>query len=445
MYALEHLLEERSLDIQIDLYERLPVPWGLVRFGVAPDHPEKKLVADRLFNYFLGHRNVRFFGNVTVGKDVSHSELAEWYDGVIYSVGANSDIHMGVEGEDLKGSWAAREFVAWYNGHPDFSGLDFDLSCKRAVIVGNGNVALDVARILTMPIEDLKKTDTADYAIEALSNSNIEEVVILGRRGHLQGAYNNPELEELAHLEDVKVSVESDGFLPTGNDSDPAFSASSWEARRKVKMLEQLVQNSPADPRKHIVFKFLASPIELQGSDSVEQIVVGHNKLEADDQGNLKAKATDQRSSLETGLVLRAIGYRGNAFPGLPYDEQRGVIENIDGRVTDNSVPLKGTYVTGWIKRGPQGIIGSNKQCADVTVKCLIEDGKNGVLETANTLSADAVTSKLAERNIKTVSEQGWRKIDHFERSAGLAHQQPRRKLYDVNKMLDIATGEATA
>lgn len=441
IYALQHLLEERDLDVEIDLYERLPVPWGLVRYGVAPDHPEKKSIAERLFSYFLGHSNVRFFGGVEIGKDIQHQELAEWYDGVIYAVGANSDTSMGIPGEQLPGSWAAREFVAWYNGHPDCSNLDFDLSCKTAVIVGNGNVALDVARILTMPIEDLKKTDTADYAIEALSNSKIEEVVILGRRGHWQGAYNNPELEELAHLDGVNVSVESDGFSAAGNDADSAFAESSWEARRKVKMLEQLVQNSPKNVRKHIIFKFLASPIELQGGDKVEQMVIGHNKLEADSQGKLKANATGEKSDLDAGLVLRAIGYRGKPFPGLPYDERRGVIENNAGRVTDSGTLVSGTYVTGWIKRGPQGIIGSNKQCAQETVNAFLCDVREGRLEHSTTLGYQAVEEELQSRKLKTVSEVGWRKIDHYEQTQGQALERPRLKLHDVSKMLSIASG----
>lgn len=443
MYALQHLLEERDLEVEIDLYERLPVPWGLVRYGVAPDHPEKKMVADRLFSYFLGHPNVRFFGGVEIGKDIQHAELADWYDGVIYAVGANSDIAMGISGEDMTGSWAAREFVAWYNGHPDFSDLDFDLSCQRAVIVGNGNVAIDVARILTMPIEDLKKTDTADYAIEALANSNIQEVVILGRRGHWQGAYNNPELEELAYLNDVKVSVESDDFLVSGNNADPAFATASWEARRKVKMLEQLVKKSPTNARKHIVFKFLASPIALQGNNQgnnkVEQIIVGHNKLEIDKQGNHKAVATDQRSTLDAGLVLRAIGYRGAAFSGLPYDARRGVIENTNGRVSDNGKPLIATYVTGWIKRGPQGIIGSNKQCAQETVNEFLADVDAGRINRDNTLDHQAVAEQLSNRGLNTISEKGWRKIDHYERTKGQALSRPRLKLHDVGKMLSIA------
>ena len=438
MYALEHLLEERDLNVEVDLYERLPVPWGLVRYGVAPDHPEKKLVADRLFNYFIGRHNVRFFGNVEVGKDVRPAELAEWYDGVIYAVGANSDTQMGIPGEELPGSWAAREFVAWYNGHPDFRDLDFDLSSKRAVIVGNGNVALDVARILTLPIDELKKTDIADYAIEKLANSNIEEVVILGRRGHFQGAFNNPELEELEYLEDVDVIVEADDFP---SNSDVMLDDADWETRRKVKTLQRLVARRPQDAKKRIVFRFLSSPVELTGNGKVEQLLVIRNHLEHDENGMLKARPTEEESLIDAGLVLRAIGYRGYPLPGLPFDERRGVIANTDGRIIDNGEVMPGAYVTGWIKRGPRGIIGTNKQCACETVACFLSDLSAGTVDVNSTLSADAVSTKLAERNPAIVTERGWRNIDRAEREAGRQQERPRVKFSQVDEMLRVANG----
>lgn len=437
MYTLQHLLEERDLNIEVDLYERLPVPWGLVRYGVAPDHPEKKRVADRLFNYYIGHPNVCFYGNVEIGKDIRHAELAEWYDGVIYAIGANSDTPMGIPGEELAGSWAAREFVAWYNGHPDFSDLQFDLSCKRAVIVGNGNVALDVARILTMPLDQLRKTDIADYALETLAESNIEEVVILGRRGHFQGAFNNPELEELEHLEGVSVSVEAEDF-PASNDL--VLDDADWETRRKVKTLERLVKRQQPHASKNIRFRFLSSPIELTGNGKVEQLLVIRNHLEHDENGNLKARPTEEESLIDAGLVLRAIGYRGNPFPGLPFDERRAVIKNDCGRVSDKNGAMPGVYVTGWIKRGPRGIIGTNKQCAQETVNGLLADVKAGCLEHNNTLSYEAVAELLDKRGLNIVTEKGWRKIDHFERTEGQAIARPRLKLHDISKMLSIAS-----
>ena len=437
MYALEHLQAADHLDVEVDLFDRLPVPWGLVRYGVAPDHPEKKLIGDRLFNYFLGRHNVRFFGNVEVGKDIQHAELAEWYDGVIYAVGAGADTPMGIPGEDLSGSWAAREFVAWYNGHPDFSDLKIDLAVRRAVIVGNGNVALDVARILTLPIEELERTDIADYAIEALAESSIEEIVILGRRGSLQGAFNNPELEELEHLEGVAVSVEADD-LPAA--SDVTLEDADWHTRRKIKTLRRLVQREHSHIRKRIVFRFQSSPTELSGEGKVEQVRVVRNQLENDENGNVKARATDEESLIEAGLVFRAIGYRGVPVVGLPFDEQRGVVENECGRVSKNGESIPGVYVTGWIKRGSQGIIGTNKQCAGETVGCFLTDLADGKINQDGTLSADEISAKLDERNLTTVSEQGWRKIDLAEREEGRKLGRPRVKFYEVDKMLEQAT-----
>lgn len=438
MYALEHLLEERGLEVEVDLFERLPVPWGLVRYGVAPDHPEKKLVADRLFSYFIARHNVRFFGNVEIGKDICHAELAKWYDAVIYAVGANSDIQMGISGEALRGSWAAREFVAWYNGHPDFADLDFDLSSKRAVIVGNGNVALDVARILTMPIEALEKTDIADYALAVLRQSNIEEVVILGRRGHFQGAFNNPELEELEYLDDVDVIVDSEDF-PNANDL--VLDNADWETRRKVKTLRRLDEHKANNAKKRIVFRFLSSPVELMGDGKVEQLLVIRNRLEHDENGHLKARPTEEESLIDAGLVLRAIGYRGNPFPGLPFNERAGVIGNVNGRIADKGEVLAGAYVTGWIKRGPQGVIGTNKQCADETVACLLEDNSQGKLMAETTLSAEQILTMLAQRQPRYVTEQAWRKIERAERQAGREQQRPRAKICAIDEMLKIAIG----
>ena len=438
MYSLEHLLEKRDLQVEVDVFERLPVPWGLVRFGVAPDHPEKKLVADRLFSYFLGRPNVRFFGNVEIGKDIHTEELADWYDGVIYAVGADSDTQMGIPGEELPGSSAAREFVAWYNGHPDFSDLEYDLSGKRAVIVGNGNVALDVARILTMPLEDLEQTDIADYALAALRESNIEEVVLLGRRGHFQTAFSNPELEELEHLQGVDVTVEADDF-PANNDQ--MLDDTGWETRRKVKTLFRLAERKVDGAKKRIVFRFLSSPVELVGDGKVEKVLVIRNHLELDENGQLKAHPSEEEYPIDTGLVLRAIGYRGHPFPGLPFDEQRGVIDNVDGRVADNGEIMPGSYVTGWIKRGPRGIIGTNKQCAGETVAYLLADIEASNDDIGSALAADKILATVEERNPDYVPLQSWWKIDRSERQAGREQNRPRVKCSNKRQLLLLAHG----
>lgn len=436
MYALEHLLHNKAISVEIDLFERLPVPWGLVRYGVAPDHPEKKLIANRLYNNLISRNNVRFFGNITIGEDIKHEELTQWYDGVIYASGATSDNKMNIPGEDLAGSWSAREFVAWYNGHPDYSQLTFDFSAERAVIVGNGNVALDVARILLLPINELKQTDIAHHAIEALSKSNIKEVVLVGPRGYQNGAYNNPELEELLHLDDVDVQVEDPDFK---NISESDFTQFDWETQRKIITLKQLVKQSTGKASKRIIFKFLASPSKVLGSEKVEQLTFTHNQRTIDATGKQTILATDKESSLDTGLIFRAIGYRGQPFKGLPFDANRNVIENSRGRITDNGEIVKGAYVTGWIKRGPQGVIGTNKQCSGETVSCLLADLTNSPSNISQSTTADWILQEINTRTEDVVSLDGWLKIDRAEKENGAIQQRPRLKLCEVDQMLKVA------
>lgn len=434
MYAAGHLLETRGLVADIDIFERLPNPWGLVRAGVAPDHPEKKSVVDRLFELHLHDPRVRFFGNVEIGADIGHGELAAWYDAIIYAVGASSDTRMDIPGETLPGCWAAREFVGFYNGHPDYVHLDFDLSCERAVIAGNGNVALDVARMLTMPAKTLERTDIAERALDALRRSAIREVVVLGRRGHLQGAFHNPELEELEHLDGVDVRVDGVSLA----DEDDGIPEPDWDVRRKVATLKRLATRPSRPSNKRIVLRFLTSPVELRGSGKVEQAVVVRNRLVRDARGTLTAQATDERSVLSAGLVLRAIGYRGIPLPGLPFDDRRGVIRNIAGRVVDAQGWVPGTYVTGWSKRGCRGIIGSNKKCARETVDCLIEDARNGRLPRAS-VDKEAILALLAKRKPEVVLRRDWIAIDHAERDAGRRADRPRVKMTDVTSMLACA------
>jgi ferredoxin--NADP+ reductase len=417
MYAIQHLLEQTVFDVEIDLLERLPTPWGLVRAGVAPDHPEKKLIADRLFQFFLKRSNVRFFGNVEVGSDISHDELTACYDAVIYAVGASDDKPMAIPGEQLPGSWSARQFVAWYNGHPDARHLQFDFSSPRVVIVGTGNVALDVARMLTLPVEQLARTDIADHALQALQASHVKEVILLGRRGCQQAAFHNPELEELLYLDGVDVQIEADDL------SAPERTDADWDTRRKLATLIRLQARRVASPGKRIVFKFHRSPVAVSGHTQVTGVQV----LKSDGSGSL--------GTIQCGLLLRAIGYRGRALAGLPFDVQTGVVSNVAGRVMDNSGPRTGVYVTGWIKRGPRGVIGSNKQCAAETVGCLLEDARAGKLSRPN---ADALLQVLARRR-QVVSFRGWQRIDRTERQAGGAQKRPRIKQTDIGELLASA------
>lgn len=433
LYAAGQLLEQYDLNVAVDIYERLPTPHGLVRAGVAPDHPDKKLVVDNMFDIFLSHPQVRFFGNVEIGQHITCEQLSDSYHAVIYSVGAASDVKLGIAGEQLAGSWAAREFVAWYNGHPDYSGLEFDFSAKRAVVVGNGNVALDVARILTLSEAELRKTDIADYAIEALAKSNIEEVLILGRRDYFQGAFNNPELEELEHLHDIDVLVD-----PMAADPAQAEMLQNldWPSKRKLATLQRLVDKKLTGAKKRIKLQFLSSPSELLGNDKVEQVRVVKNKLVGSELSALKAQATDQTETVDAGLVLRAIGYRGAPLGSLPFDESKGVIANIDGRVTKEGAVVPATYVTGWIKRGPKGVIGSNKKCARDTVRCLLDDYHQGVLRSP-VIEFDAIETALRKAQPELVTHREWKKIDTTERLAGREQQRPRVKLTQWQQLMN--------
>jgi len=434
LYTIEHLLEQMQVELEVDLYERLPNPWGLVRSAVAPDHPEQKLVIDRHFAHLLEDARVRFLGNVEVGTHVSHVELSLWYDAVVYTIGAAGDVKLGVPGEELPGCLAAREFVGFYNGHPDLAELAIDLRVERAVVVGNGNVALDVARILTASTQELSRTDISDVALDALRGSLIKEVLVLGRRGHHQAAFNNPELEELERLEGVDVLVDERG-LPTedeiAQEADPA-------ARRKLRTLRRFAGRGTTAGNKQIVLRFCESPVRLRGDGRVEAIEVVRNRLESDQHGRLRSFPTDETSVIQTGLVLRAVGYRGVPTSGLPYDEVHGIVPNYEGRVHDEAGnPLPRTYVAGWAKRGCRGIIGSNKKCADGTVRNLLKDLERDGFN-SRAFAADTVLAALGRRT-DVVPKGGWSAIDRSERRQGRQEGRPRVKLTDREALLHAA------
>lgn len=448
MYAAGHLLEgpggtyldgrlQQLVDfpVEVDVYDRLATQWGLVRHGVAPDHPEKKLV-QRVFEDTAARPGFRFYGNVEIGNHVRPTELAQWYDAVIYAHGAAGDSRLGIRGEQLPGCQSARAFVAWYNGHPDHADLEVDLSHERAVVVGNGNVALDVARILTQRVQNLAKTDIAPAALAALSRSRVREVVVLGRRAHFHGAFNNAELEELAHMADVDVVVES-GDLP--GEHEEVLGAMDAPTRRKVNTLQALGRGGSSDASRRIVLRFLSSPIEVVGHDRVEGLLVSRNHLEYDEQGHVSARPTGRQEVLEAGLVLRAVGYFGIPVPGMPFDQERGVIPHRDGRVLDHDEVLPGLYVTGWAKRGPRGIIGTNKKCARDTILSLLEDARAGRLPREGTLDSAALDARVHQRQPQLVDQRSWLSIDDHERRCGRAEGRPRAKFSDHQALLAAA------
>lgn len=442
-YAAGHLLAAKDVAVEVDMYDRLPTPFGLVRAGVAPDHPKIKSVT-RIYEKTAAKEQFRFFGNVHVGRDMSHEDLRRHYHAVVYSFGAETDRQLGIPGEDLPGSWAATEFVAWYNGHPDYRDLEFDLSAERAAIVGNGNVAVDVARMLVLPREELECTDTADHAIEALAESNVREVYILGRRGPAQAAFTNPELRELGELTDADVVVE-----PFELDSHSARSIEGEgdiTPRRNVEILQQLAAREPEGKPKRVILRFLVSPVEIRGDGRVEQLELARNRLEHGGDGGLRAQATDARETLDVGLVFRSIGYRGVPIDGVPFDDWKGTIPNEEGRVIDPAEQraIPGVYVAGWIKRGPSGVIGTNKRDAQETVQHLLADAGEDRLPQPERSARAAVEELVRERAPEHVEYGGWELIDAAEKAAGEPHGRPRVKFTRVSEMLDAA-GKASS
>jgi ferredoxin/flavodoxin---NADP+ reductase len=455
-YAAGHLLKAGAGRVEVDMLERLPTPWGLVRSGVAPDHPKIKSVT-RVYEKTAADPRFRYFGNVTFGVHVSRADLLEHYHAIVYATGSPSDRPLGIPGEDLPGSHAATEFVGWYNGHPDHTDLEFDLvSAGRAVVIGNGNVALDVARMLVLAPAELAPTDTADHALEVLARSRVSEVVVIGRRGPAQAAFTNPELLELGELEDADVIVDEAELERALAVADPAAEADAT-SRRNVEILRSYAARVPSGAAKRIVLRFLLSPAALLPDEhgrlgAVELI---RNELVAAPGGGLRAEASDERETIAAGLAFRAIGYRGVALPGVPFDERSAVIPNAAGRVLDLETggALAGEYVVGWIKRGPSGVIGTNKKDAQETVDQMLADlglsGEgNGSAAPENprhapaTPDADAVDALLRTRQPALITYDGWEMIDRHERELGESSGRPRVKLTRIDELLAVAAAK---
>jgi len=437
-YAAGHLLAGDDPPVAVDMIERLPTPWGLVRLGVAPDHPKLKEVS-RAFEKIAERPGYRFLGNVEVGRDVTHEELTRLYGAVVYAVGAQTDRRLGIPGEDLPGSWSATAFVAWYNGHPDFQGLSFDLSHERAVVVGNGNVALDVARMLSLTREELARTDTTDPAIEAIAGSGISEIVVLGRRGPVQASWTAPELGELGELAGADVLIDPEE-LELDAASAAELEAATPIVRRNMDLLRDFASRAPTGKPRAIRLRFRVSPVALLGESRVEAVEAAKNLLEPDGKGSVRAVATDEHEVLPCGILFRSVGYRGVSLPGAPFDEGSGTIPNVGGRVLDgNGAAIPGVYCAGWIKRGPTGVIGTNKKDATETVDLILEDAQAGLLERgADETEVDAL---LAQRDIDVVTYQGWETIDALERARGAKQGRPRVKLCTWDELLETARG----
>jgi ferredoxin--NADP+ reductase len=413
-YAAGELI--RVGGVQVDLFERLPTPFGLVRAGVAPDHQHTKAVVN-LFDPAFSSPRLGCHLNVEVGRAITHEDLLAHHHAVIYAVGASESRDLGIPGEDLPGSHAAADFVGWYNAHPDHVHHAFDLSAERAVIVGNGNVALDVARILLMDRDELAKTDIALDALDNLSHSMVDEVVIVGRRGPREAAFSVGEFLALGHLPGVDVLVDSDELQPHPDDD--------IETVMKLEIAREFAQRKPKPDNKRIVFRFRTSPVEVVGDGNVEGLRVAHPGGDTE--------------LIGTRTILRSIGYRASRVDGLPFDAAAGVVPSENGRVLgENGQPLPGIYVTGWIKRGPRGVIGTNRSCAEQTVAKLWEDFDAGLLN-RNVADRDALITLLAERGAVRVDWQGWQAIDAAERKRGSEASRPRVKFADPAEMLAVA------
>ena len=439
-YAAEYLQKQKDLTVEIDMYDRLPTPFGLVRGGVAPDHDKIKSVT-KVYDRIATNPKFRFYGNVEFGKDLTHDDLAAHYHAIIYAVGAQTDRSLGIPGENLSGSHAATEFVAWYNGHPDFRALEFDLTQETAVVIGVGNVAMDVARILGRTYNELAATDIADYALEALAKSNVKNIYILGRRGPAQAAFSSPEIRELGEMEAVDMIVAPEDADLDLLSSEEILKENDRTAERNIQVLTRYSTTPPTGKPRQIIMRFLVSPVEIMGTERVEAIKLVKNELYRDNKGSLKARATDETETIPCGLVFRSVGYKGVPLPGVPFDENTAVIPNIEGRVVtaaQNGQRVIGDYVVGWIKRGPSGIIGTNKPDSVATVEKLLEDMRAEKLLTPTSPSRTALESLLKERGVKVVTYADWQMLDALEIERGEALGRPRLKITRISEMLGV-------
>lgn len=434
-YAAGSLLSQKSMNVHVDMFDRLPAPYGLVRYGVAPDHQKIKSVT-KLYDRTAAAPSFRFFGNVNFGSDITREELRQFYDVIIYAVGAQADRKLNIPGEELTNSISATEFVAWYNGHPDYTDLEINLTTDNVIVVGVGNVAIDVARILAKTVEELKSTDIADHALEVLSQSRVKNIFILSRRGPAQVKFTNAEIKELGELLDAEPIVDAAEL-----ELDPLSAqeiATDKEAQRNIEILKEFAAQPPQGKARQIHFRFLVSPVEIidDGTGHVSAVRIERNQLRPTADGYLNAHGTGETFMIPTGLVLRSVGYKGTPLPGVPYEERSGTIHNLDGRVIDRATgtPLTGEYVVGWAKRGPTGVIGTNKADSSDTIERIFADLPT--LTPSPVADPAAIETLLQARGLAYVTIEGWRIIDQIETMRGSDSGRPRVKFTRVDEML---------
>ena len=436
-YAAEALLKS-ALSVRVDMLDRLPAPYGLVRYGVAPDHPKLK-EAILVYQGIARVPHFNLLANVTVGRDVSVEELGSHYHAVVFTCGAQSDRHLGVPGEDLSGSHTATEFVAWYNGHPEYRDRCFDLSQEVVAIVGQGNVATDLCRILGKSVDELRTTDIAEHALKALAESRVREIHLIGRRGPAQAKFSNKELRELGELENCDVFVDPRDLALNPASVTEIEAKANMVSAKNVEIFREFASRAPGGRARRLVFHFLKSPVALVGAGRLEQVVLARNRLEGEPFQQV-ARETGETETRASGLLFRSIGYAGVPIAGVPFDTRRGVFPNQDGRIVDGAgAPLLGLYAAGWIKRGPTGIIGTNRADAVATVKALLTDAPQ--LPPESKAGGEGLKPLLAQRGVRAVSFADWLAIDAAEVARGAPGGKPREKFVQVADMLRCLEG----
>jgi ferredoxin--NADP+ reductase len=438
-YAAEALFQSGKT-VHLDMFDRLPTPYGLVRGGVAPDHQKIKSVI-KVYEKTARHDGYRFLGNVMIGRDLSAQDLRRFYDATIFTCGAETDRRLGIPGEDLPGSHTATAFVGWYNGHPDYRDLTFDLSGEIAVVIGQGNVAMDVSRILAKTVDELRDTDIAAHALEALTESRIREIHLIGRRGLVQAKFTPPEIKEIGELQDCDPVVSPEDLELNPASQVELDDPDNGAARRNIAVLREFAARPAGTKRKRYVIRSYESPIELKGEGKVERVVLEKNVM-VGEPFKQSARGTGKTTELECGIFFRSVGYRGVAIPGVPFDEKNGVFPNRDGRILEGGGVMPGLYAAGWIKRGPSGVIGTNKPDSHETVQALLSDLPK--LVPCTEPEPAAVQTYLSSKGVRTVNFQDWMRIDAAEVERGKAKGKPREKFTRIEEMLEVRDDKRT-
>ncbi|MFK7739567.1 MAG: FAD-dependent oxidoreductase [Planctomycetota bacterium] len=449
-YTAEALFKSGT-PVRVDLFDRLPVPFGLVRGGVAPDHQKIKNVT-RVYDKIAANDGFRFFGNVQLGRDLTVEDLEAHYHQIVYAFGCESDNKLGIAGEELGGVYAATDFVGWYNGHPDHRHHQFDLAnSRRVALIGNGNVAMDVARVLLASPDELAKTDIAEHALPTLRASSVTEVILLGRRGPAQAAFSPKEIQEIGDLDDVDVIVRAEDAKLDELSQNWLDEHGARSQHRNVDYVQARAAEGGTGAAKQLNCRFLVSPTELLGdADRLSGISIDHMQLQADDHGTPRPRSTGNSERLDVDIVFKAIGYRGEPVPGVPYDERKGIVPNVQGRCTESpgGAVRKAHYAAGWCKRGPTGLIGTNSLDAKETVQMMLEDQQQGMLldpdrspDSASGGGSESDTNKdihtlLAERSIDFVTWQDWQRLDAWEIAEGKRRDKLRHKLSSVEELM---------